>query len=132
MPVWATLPSGSIAAVGAPSRIAAVAPATAARSSPVNDRGASREPGPGPPVRARLPRRILDVSDLPRASHEYESFLITRDWHHEDLTLASLGRCGHDRSTHRHYRRGSDCALCDCPRWSRQVALRQFARRLMR
>ena len=32
--------------------------------------------------------------------------------------------CGHDRETHRHYRPGTDCALCgDCgryrPRWRR-------------
>jgi hypothetical protein len=25
--------------------------------------------------------------------------------------------CGHGREAHRHYRRGTDCALCDCPRW---------------
>ena len=29
-----------------------------------------------------------------------------------------LCTCGHDREAHRHYRRGSDCALCDCPKWS--------------
>jgi hypothetical protein len=29
-------------------------------------------------------------------------------------------RCGcrHTRDAHRHYRPGSDCAFCDCPRWS--------------
>jgi len=27
-------------------------------------------------------------------------------------------RCGHGRDAHMHYRRGSDCALCECPRWS--------------
>ena len=26
-------------------------------------------------------------------------------------------RCMHGRSAHRHYRRGSDCALCPCPRY---------------
>ncbi len=25
--------------------------------------------------------------------------------------------CGHPRQAHAHYRRGSDCALCDCPRF---------------
>jgi len=29
-----------------------------------------------------------------------------------------LCRCGHDHDAHRHYRHGSDCALCECPRWS--------------
>jgi hypothetical protein len=28
-----------------------------------------------------------------------------------------LCRCGHDRDAHRHYRPGSDCALCECRRW---------------
>ena len=29
-------------------------------------------------------------------------------------------RCGcrHGRDAHRHYRPGSDCALCECPRWA--------------
>jgi len=26
--------------------------------------------------------------------------------------------CGHALEAHRHYRRGTDCALCDCQRWS--------------
>ncbi|SHM24565.1 hypothetical protein SAMN05443668_10198 [Cryptosporangium aurantiacum] len=25
--------------------------------------------------------------------------------------------CGHAECAHRHYRRGTDCALCDCPRY---------------
>lgn len=25
--------------------------------------------------------------------------------------------CGHEHAAHTHYRRGSECALCDCPRW---------------
>ena len=29
--------------------------------------------------------------------------------------------CGHDRQAHRHYRSGSDCALCSCPRWRRPL-----------
>jgi hypothetical protein len=27
-------------------------------------------------------------------------------------------QCGHDRDAHSHYRRGSECALCECARWS--------------
>jgi hypothetical protein len=26
--------------------------------------------------------------------------------------------CGHPKKAHLHYRRGTECALCDCPRWS--------------
>jgi len=26
-------------------------------------------------------------------------------------------RCGHDKKAHEHYRPGSDCALCNCPRY---------------
>jgi hypothetical protein len=29
-------------------------------------------------------------------------------------------RCGHVRGTHEHYRRGSDCAVCDCARYRRE------------
>jgi hypothetical protein len=25
--------------------------------------------------------------------------------------------CGHAKKAHVHYRRGTECALCDCPRW---------------
>jgi hypothetical protein len=32
-------------------------------------------------------------------------------------------RCGHVRDTHSHYRRGSDCAGCDCPRYQRGFVL---------
>jgi hypothetical protein len=39
-----------------------------------------------------------------------------------------LCTCGHDREAHRHYRLGSDCALCDCDRW-RQPTLRWLSRR---
>jgi hypothetical protein len=31
-------------------------------------------------------------------------------------------RCGHRQDTHQHYRRGSDCALCSCPRWHAERA----------
>jgi hypothetical protein len=43
-----------------------------------------------------------------------------------------LCECGHDRGAHRHYRHGSDCALCDCPRWSTRYLISQLARRLWR
>jgi hypothetical protein len=29
-------------------------------------------------------------------------------------------RCGHGFEAHEHYRQGSDCALCKCPRWRRR------------
>ena len=28
--------------------------------------------------------------------------------------------CGHVRGTHEHYRRGTDCAVCDCTKYVRQ------------
>ena len=31
--------------------------------------------------------------------------------------LLSTCRCGHPRTAHQHYRAGSDCALCDCPKF---------------
>ncbi|RFU21316.1 hypothetical protein D0Z06_11060 [Geodermatophilus marinus] len=35
--------------------------------------------------------------------------------------------CGHARTAHEHYRRGSDCALCTCERYRRDR--RRFPRR---
>jgi hypothetical protein len=32
--------------------------------------------------------------------------------------LRLLCGCNHGRDAHRHYRPGSDCAVCTCPRWS--------------
>jgi hypothetical protein len=29
--------------------------------------------------------------------------------------------CGHGKTAHEHYRRGTDCSLCDCPRYRRQI-----------
>jgi hypothetical protein len=26
--------------------------------------------------------------------------------------------CGHPHGAHEHYRKGTDCALCDCPRFT--------------
>jgi hypothetical protein len=40
-------------------------------------------------------------------------------------------RCGHASGAHEHYRRGSDCALCSCPKYrtgSRAKQQRQGAR----
>jgi len=31
-------------------------------------------------------------------------------------------RCGHQLRAHRHYRPGSDCGLCECPRWTRRYS----------
>ncbi|MBT2501644.1 hypothetical protein [Curtobacterium sp. ISL-83] len=28
--------------------------------------------------------------------------------------------CGHEQAAHEHYRPGSDCALCDCPKYRRR------------
>ena len=28
--------------------------------------------------------------------------------------------CGHQHEAHEHYRPGSDCAFCDCPRFRRR------------
>jgi hypothetical protein len=33
--------------------------------------------------------------------------------------MTRLCRCGHTAHAHQHYRAGSDCSLCDCPRWCR-------------
>jgi hypothetical protein len=38
-----------------------------------------------------------------------------------------LCRCGHNRLAHEHYRKGSECALCECPRWSAPGVLRRAA-----
>jgi hypothetical protein len=38
------------------------------------------------------------------------------------LRARKLCRCGHDRQAHRHYRPGSDCGLCECPRWTRRYS----------
>ena len=32
--------------------------------------------------------------------------------------------CGHGKQAHAHYRRGSDCALCDCGRFHRSLRAR--------
>jgi len=49
----------------------------------------------------------------------------------EIMTVADrivLCQCGHGRDAHRHYRRGSECALCACSRWSPPGRLRRLFR----
>lgn len=41
-------------------------------------------------------------------------------------------KCGHNRDAHAHYRRGTDCALCQCRRWRRAGPLYQMLRRYTR
>lgn len=67
--------------------------------------------------------------------------------HHDDPAMAQaaagedgikrahrllLCSCRHTRDDHRHYRAGSDCALCECPRWSPWNPVSRLARRLGR
>jgi hypothetical protein len=40
-----------------------------------------------------------------------------------------LCNCHHGRDAHRHYRRGTDCAVCMCPRWSPRNPLLWLAHR---
>jgi hypothetical protein len=40
--------------------------------------------------------------------------------------------CGHGRDAHRHYRSGSDCALCGCLQWARWNPVLWLARRRAR
>jgi len=42
-----------------------------------------------------------------------------------------LCSCRHSRDAHRHYRPGSDCAFCDCPRWSLPRADRRILQQLL-
>jgi hypothetical protein len=43
-----------------------------------------------------------------------------------------LCSCHHDRDAHRHYRPGSDCALCECRRWSPWNPVPRLVRRWAR
>lgn len=31
-----------------------------------------------------------------------------------------LCTCGHEKAAHQHYRRGTDCALCTCPKYTKE------------
>jgi hypothetical protein len=42
-----------------------------------------------------------------------------------------LCNCRHSRDAHRHYRPGSDCAHCECPRWSLSRADRRVLQQLL-
>ncbi|MGQ0574890.1 MAG: hypothetical protein ACT4RN_11895 [Pseudonocardia sp.] len=44
---------------------------------------------------------------------------------------AARCRCGHGRDAHEHFRRGSDCALCGCPRYRSRYRSRGALRRLL-
>ena len=49
----------------------------------------------------------------------------------DSSAAGQLCRCGHTREAHSHYRKGSDCALCACPRFRigwRAVLFGRFAR----
>jgi hypothetical protein len=43
-----------------------------------------------------------------------------------------LCRCGHPRAAHEHYRAGTDCAQCDCPRYRAKHPLRAGWQRVTR
>jgi hypothetical protein len=76
--------------------------------------------------------------------------LVDADWvqaqvDHPDLMPAAAGQdnrkrtrrrlmcsCHHGRHAHRHYRPGSDCAVCLCPRWSPPNPVLRLARRFAR
>jgi hypothetical protein len=40
------------------------------------------------------------------------------------VTMGTPCSCGHGKQAHEHYRRGSDCALCPCRRFSRGLLAR--------
>ncbi|MBT1543503.1 MULTISPECIES: hypothetical protein [Curtobacterium] len=37
----------------------------------------------------------------------------------DDATGSGCSSCGHAEGAHEHYRPGTDCALCDCPKFRR-------------
>ncbi len=41
---------------------------------------------------------------------------------------ATCTGCGHGRQAHTHYRRGTDCALCTCAKYSRSLLGRLLGR----
>jgi hypothetical protein len=57
-------------------------------------------------------RRVTLVVDSAHAS------VLPRHW--SLLHVTAQCRCGHAADVHRHYRPGSDCALCDCARLARR------------
>jgi hypothetical protein len=73
---------------------------------------------------SRLPsRRLVLVSTAPSVEDAFVGQLAERNHPGEtESVLSSAGKtcsCGHERRAHQHYRRGTDCALCDCDRFHR-------------
>jgi hypothetical protein len=73
---------------------------------------------------SRLPsRRLVLVSTVASVEDAFMGQLA--EWNHAGETVAVLSSarktcsCGHERRAHEHYRRGTDCALCDCDRFHR-------------
>ncbi len=46
-----------------------------------------------------------------------------------ETSVATCTGCGHGRQAHQHYRRGTDCALCDCDRYRRSLLARLLGAR---
>ena len=42
--------------------------------------------------------------------------------------MAKPCSCGHGKQAHQHYRRGSDCAMCSCAKYSRPFLSRFLSR----
>ncbi|PZE70906.1 MULTISPECIES: hypothetical protein [unclassified Curtobacterium] len=59
----------------------------------------------------RRPRPTLHLVPDPHAS----DLVVV----HLDADDAACGTCGHAQAAHEHYRPGTDCALCDCPKFRR-------------
>jgi hypothetical protein len=57
-------------------------------------------------------RRVTLVVDAPPCT------VMPRRW--SLVHAAAECRCGHAADAHRHYRSGTDCALCDCARLLRR------------
>ena len=36
------------------------------------------------------------------------------------MDVVHCRRCGHNLSTHKHYRAGKDCSACECPRFQQR------------
>jgi hypothetical protein len=62
---------------------------------------------------------LIDADRSPTHLDDPGVVLAEADEDNIEWTRRSL-RCGccHSRAAHRHHRPGSDCALCECTRWS--------------
>ncbi|MGN8050887.1 hypothetical protein ACTJKO_14485 [Curtobacterium sp. 22159] len=60
----------------------------------------------------------MALADPSHCPDDQDSLLVV------DLALAAdppvCAVCGHAQDAHEHYRPGTDCALCDCPRFRRK------------